>query len=206
MRWAFSLRQPGASRAHQFPSGIHVVGPRMRDRNSAAFLIQVAVGTILVASFVSTPARAQEPSPTATAPVSSTPGVAPPGEPQPATICDRTPSFFRPGGSRISMDVVSLTLPFDRGDFAVTLLPRLPGPNLILICHLDSRSGIAVETLTGSAVGREVGDPSGAAVLDQILASVRVEVTPTPTLSDGAITPTPTSRITAPSTGNAGLR
>ena len=149
-------------------------------------------------------ARAQEPSPTPSVtgtpapPPTTMPAVTPPPVPP---ICERTPSIVQPGGSVVSMFGLTLTLPSGVGDFGVYFIPTNPGPNNIFICYIAGQSAIVI-TANGQETRREVTDPAANAVLDQVLASARVAATATAT----PVPSTSANRITAPDTGNAGLR
>jgi hypothetical protein len=81
---------------------------------------------------------------------------------------------------------------------------------VIQICYIDGKSATVISAWTGKEERREIGDPAAAAVLNEILASVRLLGTPTPSAETPDLVPTATpvssSGIRPPDTGDAGIR
>jgi hypothetical protein len=116
--------------------------------------------------------------------------------------CGRTGPRIDGGQTGLGLQDSALTVPVpDDGTFLS--LPARPDEALVpslFICHVESGSSIVLDGRTGREVVRSVGDPSGAAVLDEIAANARVESKVLTPPDPGASTMTP------PMTGDAGLK
>jgi hypothetical protein len=133
-----------------------------------------------------------------TTPSATTNLVATPQPPALATGCGKSGPAVHGGettglgGRDGSLDV---TLPGDGLYFT------LPGPSLtepgLFVCSVDHDASVIISAVTGKEVSRTAHDAAGNAVLDQIVASVRL------TGSPGAFAP---PSVAPPITGDAGLK
>lgn len=139
-----------------------------------------------------TPITLAPQAPTAVATVPATPTAT--SVVQQQSICDMA-TQLAVGGSVVAFDRIAVTLPTGAGSFGVAF--QQGNPTAILICHTSGRSGIAINAVTGQEIRRELTQTSSASVLDRIAASAGARGT---TSSPSA------NRISAPNTGDAGLR
>jgi hypothetical protein len=117
-----------------------------------------------------------------------------PGIATPSNVCSQ-PLPQASGGQTVSLGNVTDTLPAGAGVF-VWGESDLGGNNLFLVvCHASTNATVMINTNTGQEVSRLAASADGNAVLNQVVAGVRVSGT-----STGGIA------IIPPSTGSGGIR